>query len=90
MHIEINSKNFNHNHNAKSSIKKIITNAVDEFLGDKIQIDKFIVTDEDNHGVEIEKIQLQYGIATGYTNSGGNIAVAKVITNSDKKFPLFF
>jgi len=90
MHIEINSRNFHDNHNAKSLIKEIITNAVDEFLGNEIIIDKFVVTDEDNHGHEIEKIQIQYGIATGYTNSGGNIAVAKVITNSDKQISIVF
>ena len=90
MNIEFISKNFHDNHQAKSLIKDIITNAIDEFSENKISIDKIVVTDEESHGREIEKIQIQYGETTGYTNNEGNLAVAKVITNSDKKCSIVF
>ena len=76
MIIEINSENFSNNPTAKSLIVDIITNAVNDFLGDKIPIDKIIVSDEKNHGKDIEKIQIQYNQTIGYTNNNGKPVIS--------------
>ena len=90
MIIEIKSKNFLNNQPAKSLIAEILTGAIDDFLGTKSSIDKIVVSDEENHGKEIEKIQIQYNKNIGYTNNKNHLAVAKTITSSDKKCSIVF
>lgn len=90
MLIEIKSKNFINNQTATSLIIEIITRAVDDFLDNKMSIDKIVVSDEENHGAEIEKIQIEYKKTIGYTNSNENLAIAKSITSSDKNCSVVF